>query len=67
MHGKRSLTTDTLDRIAPELDLKVEKTTENKTPSGAAPARAISFSVEKGAVANARKRVPQNQRKSSQF
>jgi hypothetical protein len=65
MQGRCALTTDTLDRLAPELELMVEKKTENKTPSGVAKTRGIIVSVEKGTAATACKQAAKNQRKIS--
>src|SRR5436190_2231498 len=67
MQGQSGLTTETLDRLAPELDLRVEKRTENKTPSNTRRRRGVFFSGEKTILANAHKRRSKKQGKISRF
>src|SRR4051794_27596359 len=67
MNRQNGLNTDTLDRLALELVLIVEKTIEKKTPHSDAGSKGVSFSVEKRTVAYARKRVRKNQGKTSRL
>jgi hypothetical protein len=55
MQGQAGLTTDTLDRIAGELEMRVEKRSEKKTPAGTPGTGSLLFSREKRILANRRK------------
>ena len=67
MQGHRELTTDTLDRLAPELDLMVEKRSENKTPPGTPGSRGVFVSGEKGKLATLARAKHKKQRKLRSF
>src|SRR5262245_30411443 len=67
MQGDVGLRMDNLDRLADELELTVEKKTENKAPSGRSGTRGVFFSVETKTLATACKRRSKKQRKTSRF
>src|SRR4051794_1642106 len=61
MQGQRGLTTDTLDRLAPELDLMVETRTERKTPPGTPGSRGVFVSGETRKLATLARAKRKNQ------
>jgi hypothetical protein len=67
MQGQRGLTTDSLDRLAVSLQLRVEKITEKETPAGASKTRGVGSETEIKTPARARKQMPEKQRKISRF